>query len=95
MLAKLVSDAKQKELYPEPPVAPEERKVREAGVRPLVEHLEDFRRYLAAKGNGPEHVATAHAQALDRVARRPPEARSGARAAARLWAGFVLSGAGR
>jgi integrase len=64
MLAKLVSDAKQKELYPEPPVTPEERKVREAGVRPLVEHLEDFRRYLAAKGNGPEHVARAHAQAL-------------------------------
>src|SRR5262249_3236513 len=25
--------------------------------RPVAEHLEDFRRYLAAKGNVPEHVA--------------------------------------
>jgi CHAT domain-containing protein len=32
---------------------------------------------------------------FDRVARRPAEARAGARAPARLWAGFVLSGLGR
>jgi CHAT domain-containing protein len=32
---------------------------------------------------------------FDRLARRPAEARAGARSPARLWAGFVLSGAGR
>jgi CHAT domain-containing protein/tetratricopeptide (TPR) repeat protein len=32
---------------------------------------------------------------FDRVARRPAEKRAGARAPARLWAGFVLSGLGR
>jgi excisionase family DNA binding protein len=31
--------------------------------RPLLEHLEDFRRYLAAKGNVPEYVANTYRQA--------------------------------
>jgi CHAT domain-containing protein len=40
-------------------------------------------------------LARARGPDFDRVARRPAEARAGARAPARLWAGFVLSGAGR
>jgi integrase len=57
MLAKLVTDAKTKQLYPEPPVSEAERKLRESAARPLLDHLEDFRRVLAAKGNTPDHVA--------------------------------------
>jgi hypothetical protein len=40
----------------------------------------------SARSRGPD---------FDRVARRPAAAAGGARAPARLWAGFVLSGLGR
>jgi integrase len=62
MLAKLVSDAKTKELYPEPPLSDAERQVREHAQRPLLEHLEDYCRYLATK-NCPEYVAKVKSQA--------------------------------
>jgi integrase len=63
MLAKLVSDARTRQLYPEPPVSEAERKLRKHQQRPLLEHLEDFRRYLAAKGNCAEHVQKTYRQA--------------------------------
>jgi excisionase family DNA binding protein len=50
MLAKLVNDARKARMGIRDPFAPHRE-------RPLREHLEDFRSYLAAKGNVPEHVA--------------------------------------
>lgn len=56
LLAKLEADAKTKELYPEPPVTDQERKLQEQAQRPLLDHLEDFRRHLESKGRVPEYV---------------------------------------
>jgi integrase len=62
-LAKLVSDAKTKQLYPEPELTPAERKIQEQGKRPLGEHLEDYRHSLQARGRCAEHVAKTCGQA--------------------------------
>jgi hypothetical protein len=58
LLAKLVTQAKEKQLYPDPAdtLSPDEREYLEHGRRPLTEHVEDFRRYLLGKGNVPEYV---------------------------------------
>jgi hypothetical protein len=50
MLAKLVGDAQLARVGIVDPFADDRR-------RPILEHLEDFRRYLAGKGNVPRHVA--------------------------------------
>ncbi len=63
LLAKLVADAKQKEIYPEPELTEQERRIKDQGQRPLTEHLDDFRRYLGARGNTEEHVNKTHARA--------------------------------
>jgi CHAT domain-containing protein/tetratricopeptide (TPR) repeat protein len=61
--------------------------------------LEALRQAQLTLYRHPERIgalARARGPDFDRVARRPPEARpAAARAPARLWAGFVLSGAGR
>jgi CHAT domain-containing protein/tetratricopeptide (TPR) repeat protein len=60
--------------------------------------LEALRRAQLTLYRHPERIpalARERGPAFDRVARRPPEPRAGARAPARLWAGFVLSGDGR
>jgi integrase len=55
MLAKLAGDSQLAGVGITDPFA-------EHRARPLLEHLEDFRSYLAAKGNVPEHVAKTEAQ---------------------------------
>jgi CHAT domain-containing protein/Tfp pilus assembly protein PilF len=60
--------------------------------------LEALRRAQLTMYRHPERIpalARDRGPDFDRVARRPAEARAGARAPARLWAGFVLSGPGR
>ena len=60
--------------------------------------LEALRQAQLTLYRHPERIAAlalARGPDFDRVARRPAEARAGARAPARLWAGFVLSGPGR
>jgi CHAT domain-containing protein/tetratricopeptide (TPR) repeat protein len=60
--------------------------------------LEALRQAQLTVYRHPERIpalARARGPDFDRVARRPAEAPAGARAPARLWAGFVLSGFGR
>jgi integrase len=56
MLAKLVSDARTRQLYPEPPVSDQERRHREQGAITLDQHLQDFRAFLVHKGNSDRHA---------------------------------------